>query len=99
MTYYDKRFPQPRKATLKTLLMTTMTSGSNAVGEPIVPHFQFQTLVKSDKAKAIQIKCMRYMIDVRATFGHEDEQFFLVSFGLNHKGGMDNDNFFSVCTI
>ena len=94
MTFYDKRFPQLGKATPKSALTTTMISGSNAAGEPIAPHFQFQTSAQSDEAKAIRIECMRYMLDVRATFGHDDEQSFSVSVGLNNKGGMDDDEFF-----
>jgi hypothetical protein len=82
------------KATSKTVLTTTMISGSNAAGEPIAPHFQLQTSAQSDEAETIQIECMRFMLDVRATFRHEDEQSFLVSVGLNHKGGMDDDDFF-----
>ena len=94
VTFYDKRFPQLGKATSKSALTITMISGSNAAGEPIAPHFQFQTSVQSDEAKAIRIECMCYMLDVRATFGHDDEQSFSVSVGLNHKGGMDDDDFF-----
>jgi hypothetical protein len=94
VTFYDKRFPQLGKATPKSALTTTMISGSNAAGEPIAPHFQFQTSAQSDEAEVIRIECMRYMLDVRATFGHDDEQSFSVSVGLNHKGGMDDDDFF-----
>lgn len=94
VTFYDKRFPQLGKATSKSALTTTMISGSNAAGEPIAPHFQFQTSAQSDEAKAIRIECMRYMLDVRATFGHDNEQSFSVSVGLNNKGGMDDDEFF-----
>ena len=39
---------------------------------------------------------MRYMLDVRTTFRHEDERLFLVSVGLNHKGEMDDDEFLSI---
>ena len=74
MTFYDKRFPQLGKETSKSALTITMISGSNTAGEPIAPHFQFQTLAQSDEAEAIRIECMRYMLDVRATFGHDDEQ-------------------------
>jgi len=89
VTFYYKRFPQLGKATSKSALTTTMISGSNAAGEPIAPHFQFQTSAQSDEqAKAIRIECMRYMLIVRATFGHDNEQSFSVSVGLNHKGGI-----------
>jgi len=53
VTFYDKRFPQLGKATSKSALTITMISGSNAVGKPIAPHFQFQTSAQSDEAEAI----------------------------------------------
>ena len=93
VTYYDKRFPHLGKGTSKTSLTTMMISGSNASGEPMIPHFQFQTSAKTDKAKAIRIECLRYMLDVKATLGHKEEQSFLVSVGMNHKGGIDKDEF------
>ena len=37
---------------------------------------------------------MRYMLDVRGTFGHKSKQSFPISFGLNSKGGMDDQEFF-----
>jgi hypothetical protein len=37
---------------------------------------------------------MRYMLDVRGTFGHDTEQSFPISIGLNNKGGMDDAEFF-----
>ncbi len=56
VTYYDVCFPQLGKAMSKSALTTTMISGSTAVGEPLIPHFQFQTSAKMDKAEAIQIE-------------------------------------------
>jgi hypothetical protein len=67
---------------------------SNAAGEPIPPHFQFQTAAQTDEAESIRIECMRYMLDVVGTFGHEEEQQFPISFGMNNKGGMDDAEFF-----
>jgi hypothetical protein len=71
-----------------------MIGGSNAAGEPIPPHFQFQTAAQTDDAEAIRIECMRYMLDVVGTFGHDEEKQFPISFGMNNKGGMDDDEFF-----
>ncbi len=34
------------------------------------------------------------MLDVWGSFGHESEQSFPVSLGLNNKGGMDDEEFF-----
>ena len=94
VTFYDKRFPQLGKATSKTALTTTMISGSSAAGEPLPPHFQFQTSAQTAEAEYIRIECIRYMLDVRAQFGHDTEQSFPISLGLNSKGGMDVDEFY-----
>ena len=75
-TYYDVRFPQLGKATSKSALSTTMISGSTAAGEPLPPHFQFQTAAQSAEGEAIRIECICYMLDVRGTFGHPTEQSF-----------------------
>ena len=76
VTYYDVRFPQLRKATSKSELTTTMIGGSNAAGEPIPPHFQFQTSAKTPDAEALHIECIHYMLNVQAVFGHEEVQSF-----------------------
>jgi hypothetical protein len=94
VTYFDVRFPQLGKATSKSALTTTMISGSTAAGEPLLPHFQFQMSAQTAEAEAIRIETTRYMLDVRGTFGHESKQSFPISLGLNHKGGMDNQEFF-----
>jgi hypothetical protein len=47
VTFYDKRFPQLGKSTSKSALTTTMISGSSVSGEPIPPHFQFQTAAQT----------------------------------------------------
>ena len=73
----------------------TMISGSTAAGEPpLPPHFQIQTSAQTANAEAIRIEIIRYMLDVWGTFGHESEQSFPISLGLNHKGGMDDEEFF-----
>jgi hypothetical protein len=71
-----------------------MISGSTTAGELLIPHFQFQTSAKTDKAKVIRIEMIRYMLDVRGTFGYEDNQSFPILLGINKKGGMDNNDFF-----
>ena len=93
ITYQDVCFPQLGKATSKSALTTMMISRSNNAGEPIVPHFQFQTQVQSDEKEAICVECIRYMLEVKATFEHAAEQHSPVLSGLNNKGGMDDANF------
>jgi len=93
--YYDARFSQLGKATSKSALTTTMIGGSNAAGEPIPPHFQFQMSAQTPDAEALRIECIRYMHNVQAAFGHEEIQSFPISLGLNNKGGMDMSKFLS----
>ena len=93
-TYYDVQFPQLEKATSKSALTTTMISGSTAAGEPLPPHFQFQTSAHTAETEAIRIETTRYMLNVRGTFGHQSEQSFPISLGLNSKGGMNGEEFF-----
>jgi len=92
--HFDVRFPQLGKATSKSALTTMMISRSSAACEPLPPHFQFQTSAQTAEAEAIRIETVRYMLDVRGSFGHESEQSFPVSLGLNNKEGMDDEEFF-----
>ena len=55
-TYYDIRFPQLGQETSKSALPTTMTCQSNAAGEAMPPHFQFQTSDQTVEAEVIRIK-------------------------------------------
>jgi hypothetical protein len=93
MTFYDIRFPPLGRATSKSALSTTLISGSSASGEPIPPHFHFQTTAQTAEANAIRIKCLHFMLDVQACFGYDKMLSFPISFGFNHKGGMDDNNF------
>ena len=45
--FYNPNSPLVGKAKSKESACTTMITGSNAAGEPILPHFQFQTLAQS----------------------------------------------------
>jgi hypothetical protein len=44
--------------------------------------------------EAIRIEMIRYLLAVKGIFGWGTEQDFPISFGLNSKGGMDDDEFF-----
>ena len=74
----------------------TMISGSLAAGEAIPPHFQFQMSASSAKGEAIRIEMIRYFTAVKGIFGWGTEQEFSVSFGLNSKGGMDDEEFLNI---
>ncbi len=53
VTYYDVHFPQLGKAMSKSALTTTMITRSTAAGEPLPPHFQFQTSAQMVEAEVI----------------------------------------------
>ena len=93
VTYYNVRFPQLGKATSKSALTTTMISGSLAAGKSIPSHFQFQTSATSAEGEAICIEMVRFLLPVEGIFGWGTKQEFPISFGLNSKGGMDDDEF------
>ena len=94
VTYYNVRFPQLGKATSKSALTTTMISGSLAAGKSIPSHFQFQTSATSAKGEVIRIEMIHVFLVVEgSTFGWGTKQEFPISFGLNSKGGMDDDEF------
>jgi hypothetical protein len=50
--FYSPYLPNLGKATIKNSVATTMIAGSTAAGEPIPPHFQFQTRAQSLTPKA-----------------------------------------------
>ena len=94
MTYYETRFPQLGQAMSETALTMMMITGSNADGEALPPHFQFMTAAITEENESIRNECIHYMLDIIGFFGHEEKQQMPVSFGMNAKGGMDDDKFF-----
>ena len=66
---------------------------SNAAGEALPLHFQFQTKATTDEGERIGNEVFGHVCQVKGKFGHEDEKSFDVTFGLNMKGGMDNCEF------
>ena len=85
---YDPRLHQVGKASSKSSLTSTMITGSNAAGEAIVPHFQFQSKAKSDDTMQLQYDVVEHMPRVVVQFGCEEERF-----GQNENGGMDEVEF------
>jgi len=69
-------------------------TGHNSWAKMIPPHFQFQTPASSAEGEAICIEMICYFTPVKGIFGWETEQEYPISFGLNSKGGMDDDDIF-----
>ena len=90
---YDPRLPLPGKRTSKCSSTTTMITGSTAAGEALPPHFQFQTSAKSDETQRIWIDVAGLYPKVVMTSGTGTKHELDCTFGLNAKGGMDQDEF------
>ena len=90
---YDPRLPLPGKRTSKCSITTTMITGSTASGEALPPHFQFQTTAKSDETQRIRIDVADLYQKVVMSLGSGEEHEFDCTFGMNAKGGMDEEEF------
>ena len=90
---YNPRFPQLRRAVTKSGLSTTMITDSNAAGDPIPPHLQYQTKAKSTEQMKLDYDVAEYMPLVQGQFGCKEVRLWPVTFGSNEKGGMDNEEF------
>ena len=62
-------------------------------GEALPPHFQFQTKATTDKRERLRNKVFHHVPRVIGKFGHDDVKDFDITFGLNTKGEMDNEEF------
>jgi hypothetical protein len=70
---YDTRFPQLGMATSKMALTTRMITGSNAVGEALPPHFQFQTAAQTEEGESMRNECLQYMLNIVGFFWSQRE--------------------------
>ena len=72
-----------------------MITGSNALGEALPPHFQFQTAAQSIETQRIQLDTAIYFPNVMCKFGMPQQVGRGASIGVNKKGGMDDDDEFA----
>ena len=93
ITLHDPRFPYNGKQTNKDSLTATLVCGSNAAGEALPPHFQFQTKATTDDGQRIWNEVFQFCPSVIGKFGTNFERSWDCTFGLNTKGGMDNPEF------
>jgi hypothetical protein len=91
MTLHDPRLPFNGKRTNKDSLIATFVYGSNAAGEALPPHFQFQTKTTTDEGQRLRNDVFTHCLRVVGKFGTEIERSWDQAFGLNTKGGMDDD--------
>ena len=91
--YFRRNLLDVGKGFSKSSNTTTMITGSSAVGEAILPHFQFTTAAQSDETKRLQCDIQSFMPKVRGKFGCEEEKMWSMTYGMNAKGGMDEEEF------
>ena len=57
--------------TIKNSTATTMIADSTAAGEPIPPHFQFQTHAQSVDTQSVNINLVTFLPNIKGKFGLE----------------------------
>jgi hypothetical protein len=93
--FFNLKLRQLGRGVLKSSLTTTMITGSSALGEALPPHFQFQTLAKSEDTHKAQME-MGISFPPIWWFGMPEMRLRKIVIGLNEKGGMDDDEFASI---
>jgi hypothetical protein len=80
-------------ATLKTSLSVMLITGSTAAGKVFPPHIQFQTKAKSTNTAQTDIDAAEHIQHILGQFGCMEVKPWPSTFGMNKKGGMDNEEF------
>ena len=88
--FYSPYLPNLGKATIKNSATTTLIAG---IGEPIPPHFQFQTRAQSVETQSVNINLVTFLPNIIGKLGADEVKEWPVTFGFNAKGGMDNEQF------
>ena len=91
--FFDSNMPRLGTATGKRGKTTTMITGSNAAGKAIPPHFQFQTAATADERQRLKNEMMEWMPMIVGQYGCNKQKHWPCTFGMNMKGGMDDDEF------
>ena len=92
-TFYYGGLPNLGNQSIKNSLSTTMITGSTAAGDAIPPHFQFSTAAQTADTHRFRYDALEFMLMVKGKWGHENETAFMPSFGINEKGGMNDEEF------
>ena len=79
MMMHDPQLPHNGKRANKDSLITMLVCGSNAAGEALPPHFQFQTKATTDAGEQLRNKVFCHVPPVIGKFGHEEVKDFFTS--------------------
>jgi hypothetical protein len=88
---HDPHMKYNGKWTDKNSIMVTLVCGSNAASKALPPHFQFQTKAAPEEGQRLQNEVFLYCSWGLGKFGTTDETSWDCTFGLNTKGGMDDN--------
>jgi hypothetical protein len=87
-TFYDPNLSRTGNAQSKTSGQCTLIFGSNALGQPLPPHFQLKTNTKIEEHIKIRLDVLEHIPKIRAGYGDGRKE-HSCTFGANEKGGMN----------
>jgi hypothetical protein len=89
VTFYSNEVTGGATAANKSGYTATIIFGSNALGEPLPPHFQLKSTAQTPETQRMSTEWFRNVHSILCKFGHEEEQDRPCTFGMNEKAGMN----------
>jgi hypothetical protein len=91
-TFYDPNLSRTGNAQSKKSDQCTLIFGSNALGQPLPPHFQLKTNAKTLERIKIKLDVLEHIPKICADYGNRRKE-YSCTFGANEKGGMNTSEF------
>jgi hypothetical protein len=91
-TFYDPNLSRTGNAQSKTSGQCILIFGSNALGQPLPPHFQLKTNAKTQERIKIRLDMLEHIPQINAGYG-DGRKTYSCTFGANEKGGMNTLEF------
>ncbi len=85
ITLHDPRLPYNGKRSNKDSLTATLICGSNAAGEALPPHFQFQMKATTDEGHRLRNEVFKHACQTFGLFGKQAKEGYDPTFRLNAK--------------
>ena len=90
---YCPSLPQTGSYTGKSIMTTTLITGSTAAGEAIPPRFQFLAKAQTAETEIFRVELVAYMPHFRGNFGAPEEQAWPITVVMNARVSMDDVEF------
>jgi hypothetical protein len=91
-TFYDPNLSRTGNAQSKTSDQCTLIYGSNALGQPLPPHFQLKVNAKIQERIKIRLDVLEHIPKICSDYGDGQKE-YSGTFGANEKGGMNTPEF------